>query len=192
MFVDKETFVRTAKGKQITPENRPAAFADEFYSPTIRTCTAGAIVSPNSEAYGFHIFDGEKTSETVSKRLNMDVFLFDNPPQRALVIGSKKHKSRPYSQKNFDAIKKCLEKHMDNVTSFEEHTDLFGQSNIHYDLKTDTYTILTQFFREGKEECVRTLKDLLSSFKKIKIAQGDELFVGKQQITKESCPKIFA
>lgn len=190
-FVDKNTFVNTASGKEIEPENRPAAFAERYYIPTVRTCTGGGILSPNNEAYGFHIYDGENTNKTVANRLKLDILLFDETPERALIIGSKKHPSRPYSQKNFSIIKNCLEKHIKNVTLFEEHTDNFAQSSLHYDLKTDTYTILTQFFKDGKEECVKTLADLLGIFKNIKIANGDELFIGKQQILKEFCPKIF-
>lgn len=190
-FVDKKTFIDTANGKRISPDNRPGAFGDEFYTITVRTCTGGGIVVPNKEAYGFHFFDSLLTNKTLAKRLNLDVLLFDNPPERAVIIGSKDHHSRPYSKMNFKTIERVLEKHIDNISIFEEHVDNFTQSNLHYNLKTDTYTILTQFVKNGKEECIKTLEDLLANFKRIKIAHGDELFIGKEKILKEMCPKIF-
>jgi len=190
-FVDKDTFVNIAKGKKISPETRTAAFADEFFSPRVRSCTAGGILSVNEESYGFHFYDDSNIGECGLNTLKRDIALFDNSPQRAFIIGSKRHKCRPFSKRNLVIIKKYLDNNINNVSVFEGHTDKYAQSSFHYDLKTDTYTVFTQFFKNGKEKCVNSLRDLLNNFKNIKIANGDVLFIGNQQITKDMYPSIF-
>lgn len=190
-FVNKDAFINTVSGKRINHIMRPIAFADEFYTNCVRSCTAGGIISPNQEAYAFHIFDGKLTHESICSRFSRDLELFDNPPERALLIGGKRHSTRPYSLKNFKLILKSIKEKVKNISYFEQHTDAFAQSSLHYNLKNDTYTIFTQFFKDGKEECIQSLDDLLKNFKKIKIAKGDELFLGETKIAPEEYPKIF-
>ena len=190
-FVDKNSFIKIANGKKIDQIEKPCAFAEEFYTTCIRTCTGGGIVSPKNECYGFHILDNERTNKIYPLRLKLELPLFGITPERALLIGSKDHQSRPFSKENFKEILNVIKKFTPNITRFEEHTDRFAQSSLHYDLKTDTYTILTQFVKNEKEDYIKTLQDLLENFRKIKITNGDELYIGETQITKQACPEIF-
>lgn len=190
-FVDKKTFINTVNGTRIDHINRPIAFTNEFFTNCIRSCTAGAIVAPKKETYGFHIFDGLQTQNSIYPRFSIDMKLFDNPPERALIIGGKLHHTRPYSMPNFKIIKDTIKQYIDRVSYFEQHNDYYAQTSLHYSTIDDTYTILTQYFKDGKEACVESLKELLSNFKRIKIAKGDELFFGEIKIDPKECPKIF-
>ena len=92
---------------------------------------------------------------------------------------------------NFKIIKDTIKQYIDRVSYFEQHNDYYAQTSLHYSTIDDTYTILTQYFKDGKEACVESLKELLSNFKRIKIAKGDELFFGEIKIDPKECPKIF-
>ncbi len=190
-FVDKKTFINTVTGKRIDHIERPIAFVDDFFTNCIRSCSAGAIVAPHKEVYAYHIFDGKETHKTIYERLTMDIKLFDTPPKHALIIGGKEHSTRPFSIPNFKIIKDLLRDNIDNVSYFEQHTDYYAQSSLHYDKKNDVYTILTQFFNNGKEDYIKTIKDLLCNFKKIRIAKGDELFIGGLKINPIEYSSIF-
>lgn len=190
-FVNKKVFIDVVNGKRIDHIERPVAFADEFFTNCVRSCTAGGIVTPQKEAYGFHILDDICTNTSINDRFRFDIKLFDNPPERALIIGGKKHHTRPFSMANFKLIKDTIKNYINNVSYFEQHTDYYAQSSIHYSLKDDTYTILTQYFKNGKEKCVESLKELLENFKNIKIAKGDELFIGEVKVSPNEVSGIF-
>ena len=63
--------------------------ADEFYTDTVRTCTAGGVVDTKTgEAAGFHIFDCLRNSEQIDNILD-NIFGRVKNPDRALIVGSK-------------------------------------------------------------------------------------------------------
>ena len=190
-FVDKKTFIDTVKGKRIDHISRPVAFADEFYTNCVRSCTAGGVTVPHKESYGFHILDDIATHVSIYDRFKIDMKFFDNTPERALIIGGKNHHTRPMSMPNFKLIRDTLKQYIDKISYFEQHTNFYSQSSLHYDKESDTYTILTQYFQDGKEKSVATLKVLLENFKKVKISKGDELFFGETKIDPKEYSQIF-
>lgn len=190
-FVNKKTFIETVKGERIDHITKPIAFADEFFTNCVRSCTAGAVIAPQKDTYGFHILDDIVTHTSFPNRFKMDMKFFEGQPERALVIGGKKHHSRPMSMPNFKLIKDSIQKIVENISYFEQHTDKYAQTSFHYSAPNDTYSILTQYFKDGKEACVESLSELLENFKHIQIAKGDELFLGETKITPKECPKIF-
>ena len=190
-FVDAKTFIRVANGIEVNHIHNPIEFADEFYTTGVKTCSAGAAVIPHKTAYGFHTYDCENTNKTIGTRFNIDLNLSDEKPKRALIIGSKKRNDRPFSPLNFNLIKRTLEKYTKHITTFEEQTQEMQQTCLHYDAKTDTYTILTRYLKDKEVDYIKSIKDLLKSFKTISIAKGDDLYVENIKIEKSEYPELF-
>ena len=78
-----------------------------------------------------------------------------------------------------------------NLTIFEKHKHDCSQSHISYSLKDDTWLIASDYIdNETEEYCwVNSLASLKKAFEKIKIAKGDELFIGEKKILPDP-PKI--
>ena len=161
----------------------------ELYTSKIRTCTGGGFVVPNKEACCFHFLNSSYFYEYMDSILNF--YLSTVKPERALIIGSKKLSTVNYSIENFKRIENIIKSKVKNVTIFERHRFPFSQSSFHYDVKKDTWTILSQYSYKDKQYEVTTLKDLLRLFKKISIAKGDRLFINGKEILPKDCPKIF-
>ena len=154
--------------------------APEFYTMSIADCNAGGIISPHKKSMGFHI--------------NGLYYLKDGPfdicgtPERALLIGSKRNIFSPNSITNFNVLQKYLQNKVKHLTYFQEHKPLFSASDIHYSLDNDTWTISTQY---GVLSEVKSIKDLFRVFRKIKIANGDSLFIDEKEILPKDFPDIF-
>jgi hypothetical protein len=96
-------------------------------------------------------------------------------PDRALLLGSKKLKFSPYSIPIFDKILEGLSKRIKNITVFREHIFPYSESDLHYSLKDDTWTIRSMFrpLTDYKEYDILSKETLEKSFKEIKLADGD-------------------
>lgn len=193
-FVDRNTYNKLFKNNKISYfHNTPNILkADEFYSEEIRTCTGGGLVKPFKEAEGFHIWDDKPNIKNFPENINR-LFRFIKNPERGILIGSKKRNENPYSLEIFTKFKKIFLERVKNISLFERHRYELSETNYHYSLKDDTWTIYSTFQR-GKNSAMRqikTLDDLLECFENISIAKGDRLFIGKKEIFQEDCPEIF-
>ena len=158
-----------------------AADSADFYTSNVADCIAGGIVSPYKMSVGFHI-----TGEYILP--DQPFQISGKKPERALLIGSKKILISPHSVLNFDTMKNFLKKTARHLTYFQEHKPFFSASDIHYSLKDDTWTICTCY---GLFSEIRKTKELFKVFRKIKIADGDRLFIKGQEIMPRDCPQIF-
>ncbi len=155
--------------------------SDEFYTDTVRTCTAGGVVNTKTgEAAGFHIYDSLFNSEKVDDILE-NIFGRVENPDRALILGSKHLRTSVYSIPIFQKILDGIIKRVPNVTVFREHSLPFSESNMHYSLKNDTWTIQSMYrpLTDYKEFDISSKEELDKCFKKVKIADGDILSFGE-------------
>lgn len=166
--------------------------ADEFYTTAIRTCTAGGLVdTKNCRAIGFHYYDDLENNMNIQKFLNKMFSLIKNP-DRAFLIGGKDLKFSPYSLLNFNEIKDLITQKVPYVSYFKEHVLPFSESNIHYDLRKDEWTVNSVYkilnhwnlsykgelkLAIAKYNDVATKSILQTVFGETKIAKGDTLFI---------------
>jgi hypothetical protein len=70
------------------------------------------------------------------------------------------------------------------LSVFQEHADELSETDFHYDVKTDTYTICSRGFDRKNEKIisVNSLEDLLKRYRKIHIADGDILMINGEKI----------
>ncbi len=96
-------------------------------------------------------------------------------PDRAFLVGSKKLTCSIYSAPIFQKIYDGILKRVENVTIFREHTLPYSETNIHYSLNNDTWTIHSMFrpLCDYKEFDVASMDDLHKCFREVKIANGD-------------------
>lgn len=158
--------------------------ASEFFTYGIKTCTGGGLITPNKEALGFHYLDA-----SFSHFLNVNKFIKDLgkqiKPERGLLVGGKSEALHGYifSTRNFKKFKKGLQKLTKNISIFECHKHPFSQTDFHYSLKNDTWTLYHCFInKRGKFDYIKNPDDLKKCYKKIQIADGDRLFIGEKEI----------
>jgi hypothetical protein len=154
--------------------------ADEFYTDTVRTCTAGGVVDTKTgEAAGFHIFDCLRNSEKIDDILD-NIFGRVKNPDRALIVGSKTLSGSDFSIPMFEKIYEGIAKRVPKVTVLREHTLPYSETNMHYSLKNDTWTLQSMYkpLTDYREFDVKSGEDLQKCFKEIKIADGDEMIFG--------------
>ena len=166
--------------------------ADEFYTEGIRTCTGGGLVSPGIEAEGFHLWDDKINNKNLPVIIN-SMFRFVKNPQRGLLIGSKDLDLNIYSLPHFKKLKYEFSKRIKDISYFQTHTFENAETHFQYSLKDDTWNICT-LYREDAESRLKaaaSLKELLTCFRKIFIADGDRLFIGKKEILPKDCPELF-
>jgi hypothetical protein len=167
--------------------------SDEFYTLGLRSCSGGGLVSKGKSALGFHFFDSQKNLKDVAH--NVKTMFTKNPENtNGLLIGSKDLPNAPFSIPQFKELKKEFSKRLKNISIFETHALPTAETNFHYSLKDDTWTICTQYFdpnKKGKEVDVVNLKTLKEAFKKIKIADGDELYLNDFKVKKQDAPDLF-
>ena len=199
-FVDKRTFQNLLKSRDFkyidygwseTISNRWFNKIDLLYTEKVRTCTAGAIVSPHKKAKGFHIYHSRDNHRFLDAFFH---YMFESlsKPQRALLIGAKNLSDTPFSLANFRKAKELIGTKTKNISFFEGHSFRTSETDFCYSLKDDTWTIYSSFLSKGKEIPVITPQRLKRAFQKIQIASGDRLFVGGKEITRKKCPEIFA
>lgn len=156
--------------------------ADEFYTDSVRTCTAGGVVNTKTgEAAGFHIYDSFDNYDETDDILE-NIFGRVKNPDRALLIGSKKLDVAQYSTEIFKQIKEGIMKRVPKVTLFREHTFPYSESNLCYLSEPDTWIINSMYrpLTDYKEYDVLTKQDLDKCFKEVKIADGDVLLFEKK------------
>ena len=151
--------------------------ADEFYTDGVRTCTSGGVIDlKTGKCAGFHFYDSLNNMEKIDE---MIANIFDKVPNpdRALILGGKNLKCSNYSLPIFEKIAEAIKSRIKNVTVFREHLYPFSETDMHYSLKNDTWTIHSMFrpVTEIKEQYISSNKDLGNCFREIKIADGDDL-----------------
>lgn len=166
---------------------------DEFYSVQLRTCTGGGIVEPGKKVVGFHFYDCQKNLDNAEQNVED---LFEKAPNAecGLVIGGKDLPRANCSLAQFAKIKdKFLEK-LKSVSIFQTHSYADSETNYHYSVDDDEWTINTQFSvlpGHPKVHDVTTLDKLKAAFDNILIADGDELLIQDIPIKKEDAPELF-
>ena len=197
-FVNAETFEKFRRGAYIDfrPENsvsnkknailpwfkkylrHDVVKADEFYTDEVRTCSAGGVVNlKTGKCAGFHFFDSIDNATETDKMLEAIFGLVPNP-DRALILGGKRLSFANYSLPIFEDILQGLKAKIKNVTIFREHLFPYSESDLHYSLKDDTWTIHSMFrdstdLVHNKE--VKNQETLKKYFNEIEIADGDSL-----------------
>ncbi len=149
--------------------------ADEFNTETVRTCTAGGVVdTENGEAAGFHAYDSLFNLEHVDDFLD-NLFWRVKNPDRAFLIGSKELRGSMYSRPIFQKLYDGIAKRVPNVTVIREHVFPYSETDIHYAVKNDTWTIHSMYkpLTDYREYDVKSKEDLNKCFKEIKLANGD-------------------
>lgn len=193
-FVDRTAYSKLKKVNKIgfwhdTPN---ILRADEFYSEGIKTCTGGGIINAKKEAEGFHFWD-DKTNKRNFPQIVNSLFRFVKEPERALLLGSKELDGSPYSIEQFQNFKKIFKERIKNVTLFEQHKFENAQTHYHYNADTDTWTLFSEYQKNpnGRYLRVKNLQRLKECFKNISVADGDRLFIGKNEITPKDAPELF-
>ena len=174
--------VERACGNKIKHPRLDVLKSDEFYTDTVRTCTAGGVIDTKSgKAAGFHIYDSLANSEKIDDILE-NIFGNVETPDRAVILGSKNLRSSIYSIPIFQKLLKGISERVPNLTVFKEHTLPFSESNMHYSLKNDTWTIQSMYrpLTDYKEFDVASQEDLNKCFKEIKLANGDIITFGEK------------
>lgn len=151
--------------------------ADEFYTEGVRTCTSGGVIDlKTGKCAGFHFYD---SLDNIGKIDEMIANIFDRVPNpdRALILGGKNLKFSNYSLPIFEKIAEAIMSRIKNVTVFREHQYPFSETDMHYSLKNDSWTIYSMFrpVTEIKERYISSNEDLGKCFREIKIADGDDL-----------------
>ena len=166
---------------------------DSFYSVQLRSCSGGGVVKPFEKSVGFHLYD---CAENVDKAAeNVEDFFVKNPDaERGLLIGGKDLPRAPHSLKQFDVLKENLLNKIKNLSIFQTHAYADSETNYHYSVDDDTWTINTQYSvlpGHPKVHDVDSLEKLKKAFKNIKIADGDELLINDIPVRKNDAPEFF-
>ncbi len=157
--------------------------APTFYSCGVKTCTGGGITDTTGKAVGFHIWDTENNWENIDL-INEEILkTFDGKPLRGLLIGSKDFEEFEYSSKIFNKMKEFLSKHVPNLTIFQSHSKIFGETDFLYNVFNDSWTLKTIFFEKLKNRnAIANFDDIKNCYKNIHIADGDKLFINGKEI----------
>lgn len=165
--------------------------ARNIWTHDIRTCTGGGIVD-DSGVLGFHFYDSVTTLKKIKSEFTQLIQSFNEKCKSALLIGSKEMDDG-ISVKVFDAALERVKK-ATTPSIFREHTNRSAQSNAEFSMDKDTWFVNTNYLEHtyyGVEKDVSSLEELRRSFKEIKIAPQDRLFIGDEEITRDKCPEIF-
>lgn len=178
LFVDAKTFEKVKRGNYI-PWGEYTQFiqkANEFYTDSIRTCTAGALINTKTaKAIGFHVHDCLENFRNINEYMTAMIEYLK--PDKCLIIGGKKYISHnPFSLPIFSSVKKQLGKNIENITVFERHVPVCSESDLFYSMKEDAFYIHSHFLdRQGKNHRVSSEEELKKCFKRYRISQDDEL-----------------
>ena len=156
--------------------------ADEFNTETVRTCTAGGVVdTKNGEAAGFHGYDSLFNLEHVDDFLD-NLFWRVKNPDRAFLIGSKTLRGSVYSCPFFQKLYEGLKERVPNITVIREHVLPYSETDFHYGVKNDTWTIHSMYkpLTDYREYDIKSREELDKCFKEIRLANGDILTFGEK------------
>lgn len=190
-FVDGRTFAKyNNKGFYIGFNHQTSNMlkAPKFFSCDIRTCTGGGITDKNGNALGFHFWD-DKPNKKNFQDIIVKMFRWMPDADRGLLVGSKD--LGKYSIEQFQRFKYVFNARLKNLTLFEKHRHLNSGTSYIYEAENDTWTLSTNFIKNGNNKYVKTLEDLKEAFENIKIADGDELYINGKRIAKEEAPELF-
>lgn len=196
-FVNRKEFDKIIRRNYLFSDNidpcsmNEALYSTRFITEKIRTCTAGGLVAPYKDSFGFHIFHDESSHKRLDDMF-AEMFLFMQP-ERALIVGSKNVKSNEcnYSIKNFAKIKDILKKRVKHLTFFQQHRKYSSETSLYYNQKEDTWVIFCVYDQKNKNYDVVNLQNLLTAYKHIQIAEGDSLFIDGKEILPKDCQRIF-
>ena len=161
--------------------------ADEFRTANVRTCTGGGIIDlKNSGSSGFHYYDDKTNYNNIVDFLKK-LFEVNKNPDSAFVIGGKNLLHNEYSLPIMNTILEIFKLKIPKVTYFCEHGFPYSETDFHYSRKDDTLTICSMFRSptELTEHHVSSPEDLKKCYKRIHIADGDELYINEKKVEKE-------
>lgn len=105
-------------------------------------------------------------------------------PDRAFLIGGKTLTGAEHSMEQFNAFEKVFKERVPNLTMFKEHVLPYSESDIHYSVAKDTWTVHTMFkpLTDWREYDVLSVESLNNNFKEIKMANGDILQIMGEEV----------
>lgn len=158
--------------------------ASNFYTESVRTCTAGGLTDTKNNSLGFHILDTLKNFENIKNIGNTLSNVIHSENIRGLLIGSKDTSMDKYSKNIFDNLKDILMQKISKISFFQEHQMVQSESFVHYDIKTDCWNICTRYKTPRMNSCfdVLSYEELHKAFKTIHIADGDELYINETRL----------
>lgn len=186
-FVDAKTFYyKFRQGLYVDPRDVDefVCKSNEIFTDEVRTCTAGGVIDFNNSVVGaFHFFDDFDNNLALGRFLK-ELFGKIQNPQRALIVGGKQLRNSIYSIPNFTEICKGIKERVPKVTVFGEHKFPWSETDIHYSLKDDTWTIHSMYrpYNDYKEHEVLSLEDLHEAYKSVELAEGDSLYINGEQV----------
>lgn len=193
-FVSGAAFEKLKTGQRIGyKHDEPNLIkAKDFYSVQIRTCTGGGLVNPHQEAEGFHLWD-DLTNMLDFHDIVVKMFRFVKNPEHGLLVGSKELERSPYSIEQFQNLKKIFKQRVPHLSLFEQHKYMFSETNYQYSLDDDTWTLCTNYriSSDAKFNSIKSVNTLKNCFEKIKIADGDRLFIGQKEILPKDYPELW-
>ena len=85
----------------------------------------------------------------------------------------------------FRKLENLLSEKISKITKFEKHKIINSESNIMYSAEKDEWFINTIFSKRftWQGDDALTKEALLENFERIKLAEGDTLFINDKQIT---------
>ena len=114
-----------------------------------------------------------------------------NQPQilniSGLIVGGKNLDDAPHSAEMTEAIINQVKDRVKHLSIFQDHLHVFGETSYIYNLKDDKWTLAAKYF-DINEKCsknVSNLEDLINFYRRIYIADGDELYINGEKIPRE-------
>jgi len=150
--------------------------ANDFYTESIRTCTAGGFINTKiRQAVGFHFIDNVRWFNVYTKDILNHIFKLINP-DKCFLLGGKNLANSSFSMEQFEYIKNFTKNKVEKLTIFEEHLFPDSETNLHYSLNDDVLNINTSYWKGDEEHTLLTPEELKLCFKNIVISPDDELF----------------
>ena len=166
---------------------------DKFWTSEIKSCTAGGIVGED-ETLGFHLYDSRLNVKKVATSFAKIVKNKIINPISAFIIGSKDIPNAPDSVPLYKEVSKQTKK-LVTPTEFETYEKKFSEADIGYERETDTWYVnaisLKNPMMITEREEIKSVDDLKSMFKLIRIAPQDRLFIGEEEILQSEHPELF-
>ena len=187
-FVSYDKFQRTVRPSiHYIPYGNDAPLyikASNFFTESVRTCTAGGITDTISNALGFHIIDSLENEIKINNIGNTLSNIIRGDNIRGLLVGSKDYALNPHSKNIFNSLKEILMQKIPKISFFQEHQMVQSETFVHYDVKNDTWTLCTRYKQPNANAYfdVLSYEKLKNIFRKIHIADGDELFIDGERI----------
>lgn len=153
--------------------------ANDFYTESIRTCTAGGFINTKiRQAVGFHFIDNVRWFNVYTKDILNHIFELINP-DKCLLLGGKNLEKFSFSMEQFEYLKDFIGKRVEQLTIFEEHLFPLSETNLRYSINDDTWNINTIYKDKqnvyAEEHTLMTPEELKRCFKNVVISPDDEL-----------------